>query len=428
MTKEPKKLLTDRGLKSPKSRRPAAPGKRRLEHDANVPGLAVRVTDKGRRTYVLIRRYPGSKNPAPRALGEVGAITLDQARAKARHWLDLIRRGIDPSAEEEQARLAALRKQENSFIAVAEEYLRRAVTGRQRKAKVVERELRREFIARWNSRPITSITRHDVLAVIDAAVDRGATYQAHNLLGHIRRLFNWAISRGLYGLEHSPCDRMKPKDVIGKKVLRKRILKDPEILALWYASEKLGCPYGPIYRLLLLTGQRKSEVAGARWREFDLEKRLWTIPAERMKMESAHVVPLTDDAIAILKSLPTFKKPDYLFSTTFGRTSVNGFSKNKARLDKAMLAELRAVNPDAELPAFVVHDIRRSVRTHLAALPIAPLVAERVIAHAKQGIDRTYNLYEYLPEKTHALELWAARLRGIVAPAADNVVSIARVS
>jgi len=256
-------------------------------------------------------------------------------------------------------------------------------------------------------------------------VDRGASYQAHNLLGHVRRLFNWAISRGVYGLEHSPCDRMRPKDVIGAKKPRSRVLDDRELRALWRASEKLGYPYGPLYRLLLATGQRKSEVAEARWREFgDLEKKLWVIPPERMKMDSAHAVPLTDDAVEILRSLPQFKKPDYLFSTTFGRTPVNGFSKNKARLDKLMLAELRAEDPNAELPAFVVHDIRRSVRTHLAALPIAPLVAERVIAHAKQGLDKTYNLYEYLPEKGHALELWNARLRGIVEPPAANVVAL----
>src|SRR5258708_5211402 len=201
---------------------------------------------------------------------------------------------------------------------------------------------------------------------------------------------------------------MRPKDVIGKKAPRKRVLDDNELRALWHASEKLGYPYGPFYRLLVLTGQRKSEVAGARWREFDLEKKVWTIPTERMKMDTAHVVPLSAEVVEILKRLPRFRNGDHLFSTDFGMTAVNGFSKAKARLDRAILDEL-----PSGLPPFVNHDVRRTVRTHLAALPIAPLVAERVIAHAKQGLDKTYNLYEYLPEKRHALELWAARLRGI---------------
>src|SRR6516164_8173095 len=95
--------------------------------------------------------------------------------------------------------------------------------------------------------------------------------------------------------------------------------------------------------MLALTGQRKSEVAEARWSEFDLSRKLWTIPAERMKADAAHIVPLTDDVLAILKSLPRFKRGDHLFSTTFGQAPVNGFSKGKARLDRRMLRSWRAL-------------------------------------------------------------------------------------
>jgi integrase len=411
-----RKTLTDRGLKA---LRPAAAGKRELIHDAVVPGLAVRITDRGVKTFVLIKRFPGSRHPVPRALGAHGAVTLEAARDKAREWLELLRKGVDPSQEEERQRQAELCRQENSFGAVAEEYLRRAVIGKQRKAAVVERELRGEFIDRWGAKPITDVTAHDVIAVLDAAVDRGAPYQAHNLLGHIRRFFNWTIARRVYGIDRSPCDRMRPKDVIGRKASRQRVLSDDELRALWRASEKLGYPYGPLYRLLLITGQRKSEVAEARWREFDLDKKLWVVPPERMKMANAHAVPLSAEALAVLQSLPRFKNGDHLFSTDFGKKPVNGFSKSKARLDRAMQDGFGAA-----VPPFVNHDIRRTVRTHLAALPIAPLVAERVIAHAKQGLDKTYNLHEYASEKAHALDLWAVRLRSIVEPAPDNVVQL----
>src|SRR4029077_4991440 len=135
--------------------------------------------------------------------------------------------------------------------------------------------------------------------------------------------FNWAISRGVYGIDQSPCDRMRPRDVIGRKALRSRVLSDAEIAALWGASGKLGYPYGPLFRLLLVTGQRKSEVSEARWSEFDLDKRLWTIPADRMKADAAHEVALSAEAIAILKDLPTFRNSNYLFSTTFGAKPVN---------------------------------------------------------------------------------------------------------
>jgi integrase len=424
-----KKTVNDRLLKSLK---PAKPGQRYEVMDSIVPGFGVRVTDKGRRTFVLVARYPGSPNPTRRALGEYGALSLDKAREKARRWIEVLRQGRDPRAEEENQKFQELRQQENSFAAVAEEFIRLAVIGpdpknpKQRKGPVVERELRREFIERWAKRTITSITPHDVIAVLDAAVTRGAPYQAHNLLGHIRRLFNWAIARGVYGLDRSPCDRMKPKDVIGKKALRTRILRDVEIQALWRATEQMGYPYGPLFQLLALTGQRKSEVSDARWSEFDLQRKLWTIPAERMKADAPHTVPLTSEAIKIVETLPRFQNGGHLFSTTFGQKPVSGFSKAKTRLDSLMLDELRSFAVDSnavEIEPWTIHDIRRTVRTGLSALPIPDLVRELVIAHAKPGLHKVYDQYAYLNEKRQALELWATRLRAIVRDTAPQLVA-----
>jgi integrase len=170
-----------------------------------------------------------------------------------------------------------------------------------------------------------------------------------------------------------------------------------------------------LVRLLMLTGQRKSEVAEARWSEIDLDKREWTIPPGRMKMDTAHIVPLTDDAIKVLESLPRFRSGDHLFSATYGKTAVVGFAKAKSRLDKLM-------PPDT--PPWVLHDIRRTMRTHLSALPIPDLVRELVIAHAKPGLHKVYDQHAYAAEKRHALELWAARLRSIVdLPLAANVIT-----
>jgi integrase len=202
----------------------------------------------------------------------------------------------------------------------------------QRKGKVVERQLRREFIPRWEKRPIGSIAPLDVSEVIRAAVKRGAIHEAHNLLGVIRRLYSWAISCGAYGLEHSPCDRLRPKDVIGRgKTTRSRVLNDAELRALWNATEQdlMAYPFAPMYRLLLVTGQRKSEVAEAKWGEFDLDTGLWTIPAERMKAGAPHLVPLNDIALEVLQSLPRFQG-DFLFSTTDGEKPISGYSKQGA--------------------------------------------------------------------------------------------------
>ncbi len=196
-------------------------------------------------------------------------------------------------------------------------------------------------------------------------------------------------------------------------------------------DRRLGYPYGPMFRVLALTGQRKSEVAEARWSEIDLERKLWTIPAERMKADAAHVVPLSDDVVAILQSLPTFKSGDHVFSTTFGVKPVNGFSKAKARLDKRMLrshrafARLRSLPHSPQIEPWVIHDIRRTMRTGLSALPVPDLVRELVIAHTKPGLHKVYDQHAYLEEKRRALDLWAARLRSIVAPAPTaNVVQM----
>jgi integrase len=416
-----KKTLTDRLLKSLK---PAPAGKRPIIWDTVVPGVGIRNTDRGHLTFVLGARFPGSKHFTPRELGEYGSLTLEQARDKGRAWLALIARGIDPRGHIEDLKLAEQRRRENSFEAVSIEFIRLNVIGpnpgkpRQRKGREVERDIRKEFIARWGKRPITAITPHDVIAVLDEAVARGAPYQAHNLLGYVRRIFNWAIARGVYGLDRSPCDRMRPADVIGSKALRTRILADSELRALWRATEMLGYPYGPLFQLLILTGQRKSEVAGAPWSEFDLKVQQWVIPPARMKSAAAHSVPLTGEAIEILEGLPEFERGDFLFSTTFGEKPVNGFSKAKDRVDRLMRQGL-----GQELQPWVIHDIRRTVRTHLSSLPVPDLVRELVIGHAKPGLHKVYDQHAYFDEKRRALELWATRLRAIIDPkSATNVV------
>jgi hypothetical protein len=254
------RALTDRTIKA-LANKPAAPGKTYDVPDGIVPGLAIRVMPSGKRSFVLVTRSPGRKNPTRRSLGEYGAITLDAARDRAREWLDLVRRGVDPQVEEERRRIAELRKHTHTFAAVAEQYIKVHVS-KTRKAHGVSQSIRREFIAVWGERPIADISRRDVLAVIDATVARGKPAQARNLLGYVSTLFSWALNRD-YGLEHSPCDRMKPNQIIGEKKTRHRILTDAEIRAVWSSAEAMGYPHGPLIKLLLITGQRLNEVARA---------------------------------------------------------------------------------------------------------------------------------------------------------------------
>jgi hypothetical protein len=183
--------LTDRTLQTLKR---AEPRRRYEVMDAEVRGFGVRVNDRGRKTFILIARYPGSPHPARRSLGEYGVMTLGDAREEARKWRKLLGEGVDPRVEKERRRLAEARRQENSFASVAEDYFSYIKRQKLRRAAEVERDIRREFVTRWAKRPITDITRDDLMAVIEAAIQRDAPWQAHHAFSYANRLFNWAIA------------------------------------------------------------------------------------------------------------------------------------------------------------------------------------------------------------------------------------------
>jgi integrase len=402
--------LTDRFINSRKN---ASPGKRDDYPDAIVPGLALRVTDRGHKSFVLVTRYPSNPvHPTRRALGDVGAITLEQARQKARGWLELIGRGIDPRIEEARQRADAQRRQSNSFAAVAGEFLERHASGLKKSAEA-KRIIETEFVKRWGPRPITDIMPEEVATAIRAIVKRGAPYQAHNAFGYLRRLFNWAIGTHQFGIHASPVERLSPKDLIGKREARERTLSDDELRAVWNTAGVIGYPYGYVFRLLILTGQREREVADMRWSEVDFDKKLWTIPAERMKGGRAHEVPLAPEALALIERLPRFSGGESVFTTTGGAKPVNGFSKAKTRMDKL-----------SGVASWVIHDLRRTMRTHLSALPVQDLVRELVIAHARPGLHKVYDQYSFQDEKRRCLELWEARLLSIFDPPPTEIANL----
>jgi len=383
------RILTEAFIRNLKS---APPGKRYVLADAMVPGLKLRVTQHGTKTFVLWRRlHPSDASASALALGQVGELTLADARAKARRWLELIKSGVDPRHEQRV----------DTFAKVMEDYLERHVKGK-RKAADVEREMRSELLTRWKSKPINKITRRDVIAMVDEIKDRGAPYQARNMLGHAKVFFNWCVERSI--LPASPCDHISRQRIIGPTPPRQRMLSNDEVRAFWNATGQLGYPSGPMLRMLLLTGQRKAEVSEAQWSEFDLANKIWTIPKERFKSDATHLVPLSDTVMALLEELPRWNGGDFLFSTTGGRRPARNGSEVKQKLDLLM------GNP----PPWVIHDLRRVVRSQLAALRVQDHIAETVIGHGRKGIARVYDQHRYVEEMREALQGWADRLRGIV--------------
>jgi integrase len=236
---------------------------------------------------------------------------------------------------------------------------------------------------------------------------RTAPVAANRTLEVVRNLFNWALDEEL--VEYNPAQRIKPNP----ETPVERVLSDDELRVVWQRADEVGYPFGPLVKLLLLTGQRLRETAGMRWQDVDLDNATWTIPSSRSKSGREHIVPLPAPAVELLRSLP--RLGDHVFSTgRAGDKPVEGFSKAKRRLDQG-----------CSVTDWTYHDLRRTVGTGMARLRIDSFTRGRVFNHAKQGVtDTTYNAYDYFDEKKAALDRWAAHVTGVLDGEASKVVSL----
>lgn len=386
-----KKLLSDRFVASLKPR-----AERFSVLDTDVRGFAVRVNRNGSKTWLLIKKFPGYRNPTARALGSTDALTLAEARELARSWTKKIARGIDPAKDPAE-------QSAQTFGSLAEEYFTRHLSGL-RSGKDLERQIRKELISRWQSKPITEISRQDVISLVNEIAGRGAKRQASKVLGNVHHFFGWCLQRGL--VEHSPCEGLKPTQMFGKNNVRTRVLRDPEIRAFWHSCEIFADPHKELFRFLLLTGQRFGEVAGASWTEFS--GTAWTIPPERTKSNVTHRVPLSREAVALLDSLPRMNEGPFVFSMTAGRTPIRKIERAKQKL----VAEMRKTLP--EMADFVPHDLRRTMRSRLSELRVPENIAELAIGHGKKGLVKVYDQHRFDSEIAEAMQAWADRLTAIV--------------
>src|SRR5262249_9996262 len=410
-----RKMLTDRTIRALK----LSPGERIEWWDTVIPAFGLRASATAK-TFVLAHRF-GGRNPVRLKLGRYPMISLERGREKAAQWIQMLEHGRDPRVELERERVAEARKRADTFSAVAQVFIEQKLR-KERQGKDAERTLRR-FIEAWGNRPITDIDRRDVREIIDPVAAQ-APYMAHSMLTVIKRFFAWAVDRDI--LEFSPCATMKAAKIIGRRKPRQRVLSEDEIVALHQAASETSFPHGPLLLMLLYTGQRHSDVALCPWSEISLERREWIIASGRFKSEVSHLVPLSTPMMALLSSLP--RQGDKVFSY-YGRSLQRGIVAGiKGKLDARMLEILQEKDPNATLPPFVVHDIRRTLRTRLTALKVQTEVAEAVIGHGKRGLERHYNLYGYAGGKGHAPELWASWVRNLTSPPAANVVPLARVA
>lgn len=388
-------------------------GKRSVVWDSVLPGHGIRVTETGHRSFVVARTLAGTR---PKlvwvTLGQHPLMTLEQARDAAREALGLLARGIHPKEAMAQRRQEQDRQRQDTFGAVAETFLALHVA-RLRTSREVTALIRQRLIARWSDLPLASVTRRDVVTLLDEL--RGQPHAARHTLSAIRRLYSWAIERGVYGIEASPCDRLRASSLIGAVASRDRVLSDAELRSVWQATARLGPPHRQFLRILLLTGQRRREIANASWGEIDGD--MLVIPAARMKAGIAHTAPLTRAVLDELAMLPRGDGP-FIFSTTGGRRPISGFSFLKNQIDALT----------GPLPPWSFHDLRRTVRTRMAMLGVPAIHAEMVIAHRQQGIHAVYDRHSYDAEIRAALDKWERVLLAIVgeAPAGGAVVPFPR--
>ncbi|TGU99174.1 site-specific integrase [Mesorhizobium sp. M00.F.Ca.ET.151.01.1.1] len=433
----------------------SASDKRREVADAQVPGLYLVIQPSGVKTWALRYRFDGASRKltigpvllrrdeeitARPALGE--AMTLPESRAAAREALQALSEGRDPAAERKAAKAnpPIASDPERDLVRVQSgQFVDRYCKPRNRSWPEIERQFKVEINPHWGELRVQDISRRHVLDLLDGIVDRGSPVTANRVFATVRKFFAWLIERDVIAL--TPCAGIKTPSA---ETPRDRILDDDEIRLFWRATEKLADPFGPLCRLLLLTGQRREEVAAMTWHELQLaDDRIsvamgnpaWRLSSDRTKNGNAHTVPLSPQAIATIKSIRRkLGKRGYLFTTT-GDTPVSGFSRVKLRLDATMLelakedAEKRGDDPAKVKapPPWTLHDLRRTAASGMARLNINLPVIEKVLNHVSgtfAGIVGVYQRHEFAAEKRAALEAWGNFVGGLTGAEKANVLQM----
>jgi integrase len=403
-------MLTDLSIK-----KLALPDKRREIADGKITGLYLVVQPSGARSWAL--RYRVAGRPTKLTIGPYPAVDLTTARRKAQEAIGEIAGGGHPAAAKQASR-AALKAAHESEVDLVEkvvaQFIERYAKPKTRDWRETERILTKEVAGRWQGRRLFSITRAHVNEMLDEIVDRGTPVRANRVFAQLRKMCNWAISRGI--IAQSPCAGVSAPSPESK---RDRVLSDDEVRVVWAAFESVGWPWGPIGKLLLLTGARRDEIAEGVWSEIDLDAKTWTLPLARTKNKREHMIPLSDPAIEVIAALPHIEGQRFVFSTT-GRTPVSGFSKAKPKIDKALATPI---------PHWTFHDLRRTVATGLQKLGVRLEVTEAVLNHvsgSRGGIVGVYQRHHWAEEKHAALDAWSRRLNEIVrGEKPSNVVDLA---
>ncbi len=380
--------------------------------DRLLPGFGLRIGRK-RRTYFVMGRVEkrGKIKQIRRTVGTTEQLSLADAREKARGMIADLQRGIDPKDAEKAAQREAALARRNTFAAVAEDFMNERAK-HLRTRDEYQRKLDADILPEWGALPIAEIERGDVKALIQKKATRTPIAE-NRLLTLVKTIFNYAVDEEL--IATSPAVRIRPEP----EVERERVLNATEIANFWTGLDAapIETPVRQLLRFLLVTGQRRGEATGARWDEIDFEAKEWTIPSDRAKSGKAHVVPLSDLALDLLKDMSNGS--DFVFPGARENAPLSPYS-----VSQGMRKSLRALKL-ADNPA-TPHDLRRSFASGLAELGFPRLTVSKLLNHREGGITAVYDRYSYAEEMRTAMQAWSARLTDIVSGESkpSNVVSL----
>jgi integrase len=363
--------------------------------DAGLPGFGVKVTPRSRKVFVVLYRIGGAGSRLRKyTIGPYGRVTLQMARAEAQKVLAARLEGRDPATEKRESKRRMTADRVDDLIEV---FIVQHVS-KTRKAAEISRLLRREVVSRWGNRCVHAIGKRDIVELASEIAQRGTPMAANTLLKVIKTFLNWCVGRAV--IDASPAEGVP---LPGKEIARDRVLTNNELVSVIRAARQIGGAYGGIVEMLVLTGQRREEVAQMVGDEIDFNSQTWTLPGSRTKNGKPHIVHLSEACIKLIKRAS--RSGSYVFSISGARPFQN-FTNAKRVLD-----ELSGVT------GWRLHDLRRTCVSGMARLGVPPHVADKILNHQSgtiSGVAAVYQRHDFLAERKLALERWGQYIETLV--------------
>ncbi len=389
-------------------------------------GFGIRISPHGRKSWVFMYWFEGTQKRM--TFGIYPEMTLEKAHSSHAKVREQLIKGIDPNELLIQANIA--HRGSPAVSQLVNEYIEKWAKPRKRTWEEDARMLSKDVIPQFGKRKAKDIKRRDIVLLMDGIVERGSPITANRTLRVIKKMFSFAVKRGV--LDASPCVEIDPP---AKENQRERVLTEEEIKMFWLGLDKAKMSDATrlVLKLLLITAQRKGEVSQAEWSEIDLKNGWWTIPKERSKNERIHRVPLSPMAIDIFRQAKVrLGDSKWVFPSSKDqpitpRSISRAIRNNSEKISSDKPKHTPPYGDFFKIDHFVPHDLRRTATSMMTGSGVDELHVSKVLNHTISGVtSRHYNHYTYDKEKQQALETWDRKLTGILTGKKAKIVNLKR--